>query len=75
MKDLFGTVINRFYFIAPGWDFCVMVETTGHEFDAIATTAGVLPPEAAPFENPECKTLAGKRVISIEQYKVMEAKR
>lgn len=72
MTDLFGTVINRYYFIAPGWQFCVLVETTGSEFDAIAATADVLPPDAAPYENPECKTLAGKRVVSIEQYKVME---
>jgi len=73
MRDLFGTVINQFYFIAPGWDFCVLVETTGNEFDAIKATADILPPKAAPYENLECKTLKGKRVISIEQFKVMEA--
>lgn len=75
MKDLFGTVINRFYFIAPGWDFCVLVETSGSEFDAIADTTDVLPPEAAPYENPECKTLRGKRVISLDEFKSMEVER
>ncbi len=73
MTDLFGTVINRFFFIAPKWDFCVLVETTGSEFDAIAATADILPPDAAPYENPECKTLKGKRVITLEQFKTMEA--
>ena len=73
MTDLFGQPLLTYYFYAPDWDYCVKVPDRRDEFDAIAFTADVLPRDAAPYENPECKTLTGKRIISLAEYKEMEA--
>lgn len=69
MIDPFEQTMNRYYFHAPGWPFCVLVETDGNEFDAIADVTGVLPDEAAPYQNPGCKTLTGKPIITLSQFK------